>query len=154
MTAFNSLPYAADPQRAIAELSRVTRAAGRVLVTVGSGAEQSTCAHGIDSLAPDREVPEWDTFDMKDPERIRKSMEEVGFVVREQAKVSFTCTFAGVDEAVRAQLPAGPVEAAVRSSGREAVDRVLRGFFTPRAQPDGSVSMPVVFQYTLAERAA
>ena len=57
------------------------------------------------------------------------------------------------DDAVAAQLPAGPVAAAVRHSGRAAVEAALRSFFAPRSRADGTVRMGVVFRCYLAERA-
>ena len=57
------------------------------------------------------------------------------------------------DDAVAAQLPAGPVAGAVRHSGRAAVEAALRSFFAPRSRADGTVRMGVVFRCYLAERA-
>ena len=57
------------------------------------------------------------------------------------------------DDAVAAQLPAGPVAAAVRHSVRAAVEAALRSFFAPRSRTDGTVRMGVVFRCYLAERA-
>jgi hypothetical protein len=56
------------------------------------------------------------------------------------------------DHAVAAQLPAGPVTAAVRHSGRATVEAALRSFLAPRSRADGTVRMGVVFRCYLAER--
>jgi SAM-dependent methyltransferase len=121
VTAFNSVLYAADPRRALAEIARVTTPSGRAVVTVGAGPEQAESAALIDPLAPHDEVPDRSTLDLAD--------------------------------AVAAQLPAGPVAAAVRHSGRAVVEAVLRSFFAPRSRADGTVRMGVVFRCYLAERA-
>ena len=56
-------------------------------------------------------------------------------------------------DAVADHLPAGPVAAAVRHSGRAAVEAALRSFFAPRSRADGTVRMGLVFRCYLAERA-
>jgi phage baseplate assembly protein W len=58
-----------------------------------------------------------------------------------------------MEDAIAAQLPAGPVAAAVRHSGRAAVEAALRRFIEPRVRPDGTARMRVVFRCFLAERA-
>ncbi len=51
-----------------------------------------------------------------------------GLVVVEEVEVPFSWVYADLEEAIGAQFSAGPVEAAVRHSGREAVEGALRGF--------------------------
>src|SRR3954451_15772470 len=58
VTAFNSVLYAADPRRALAEIARVTGRPGRAIVTVGAGPEQAESAALINPLAPRDEVPD------------------------------------------------------------------------------------------------
>src|SRR5690348_3111290 len=41
ITGFNSVLYAADPRRALAEIARVSAPSSRLVVTVGAGAEQA-----------------------------------------------------------------------------------------------------------------
>lgn len=66
VTAFNSVLYAADPRRALAEIARVTAPSGRAVVTVGAGPEQAESAALIDPLAPHDEVPDRSTLDLAD----------------------------------------------------------------------------------------
>jgi hypothetical protein len=67
--------------------------------------------------------------------------------------IAFDVDFANQDDAIDAQLPAGPVAAAVRHSGRAAVEAALRSFFAARSRVDGTVRMGVVFRCYFAERA-
>jgi hypothetical protein len=69
------------------------------------------------------------------------------------ADIAFDVDFQSEDDAVAAQLPAGPVAAAVRHSGRATVEAALRSFFAPRSRPDGTVRMRVVFRCYLTKRA-
>jgi SAM-dependent methyltransferase len=153
VTAFNSVLYAAAPRRALAEIARVTAPSGRAVVTVGAGPEQLACAGLINPLAPPDEVPDPSTLDLADPAAASAAMLEAGFAAVEATEIGFEVTFVGVDDAVSAQLPAGPVAAAVRHSGRAAVEDALRAFFAPRVRPDGTAQMRVVFRCYLAERA-
>jgi SAM-dependent methyltransferase len=146
VTAFNSVLYAADPRRALAEIARVTAPSGRAVVTVGAGPEQAESAALINALAPHDEVPDRGTLDLADPDAARGALLDAGFASVDMADVAFDVDFASENDAVAAQLPAGPVAAAVRHSGRAAVEAALRSFFAPRSRTDGTVRMSLVFR--------
>ena len=61
----------------------------------------------------------------------------------ERRDVEFVWTFRDLDDAVGAQLPAGPVVDISRQVGVDPVCSALGGFFAPRVRPDGSVRMNV-----------
>ena len=152
VTAFNSVLYAAAPRRALAEIARVTSASGRAVITVGAGPEQGACAALIEPLARLDELPDRSTLDLADAAATRAALREVGFNAVADTDMAFDVEFESVDDAVRAQLPAGPVVAAVRRSGRAAVVEQLRTFFQPRTRVDGTVRMGLVFRCYVAER--
>jgi SAM-dependent methyltransferase len=153
VTAFNSVLYAADPRRALAEIARVTALPGRAVVTVGAGPEQAESAALINRLARHDEVPDRGAFDLADADTARGALLDAGFASVAVSDIAFDVDFAGEDDAIAAQLPAGPVTAAVRHSGRAAVDAALRSFFAPRSRADGAVRMGMVFRCYFAERA-
>ncbi|MQM28232.1 class I SAM-dependent methyltransferase [Glycomyces albidus] len=153
VTAFNSVLYAADPVRALAEIARVTAPAGRAVVTVGAGPEQAESAALINPLAPRGEVPDHRMLDLADADAAQRALRAAGFATAETADIVFDVDFADLDDAIAAQLPAGPVAAAVRHSGRATVEAALRSFFAPRTRVDGTVRMGLVFRCHLAERA-
>ena len=64
--------------------------------------------------------------------------------------VEFAWTFRDLDDAVGAQLPAGPVVDISRQVGVDEVRRALSEFFAPRVRPDGSVLMNVIFRCVVA----
>jgi SAM-dependent methyltransferase len=155
VVACNSVLYAADPHRAVRELGRVAARAGRVVVTVGTGPEQATCAALVHALLrPGVEASTRARLELADPREVDPVMDDAGLRVLERFEVAFPTRFADVEDAVRAQTPAGSVQAAARHSGRAAVEAALRGFFEERLQADGSVVMRVSFTCTLAERRA
>lgn len=153
VTAFNSVLYAAGPRRALAEIARVTAPSGRAVVTVGAGPEQAESAALIGPLAARQEVPDRRTLDLADPDAARASLLDAGFAAVATADIAFDVDFASENDAVAAQLPAGPVAAAIRHSGRAAVEAALRSFFSRRALDDGTVRMGLVFRCYFAQRA-
>ncbi|GAA1870965.1 class I SAM-dependent methyltransferase [Actinomadura bangladeshensis] len=153
VTAFNSALYAADPRHALAEIARVTAPSGRAVVTVGAGPDQAESAALINPLAPRGDVPDLGTLDLADPDATRGALLEAGYASVATADISFDVVFEDEDDAVAAQLPAGPVTAAVRHSGRATVESALRSFFAPRTRTDGTVRMGLLFRCYLAERA-
>jgi SAM-dependent methyltransferase len=154
VTAFNSVLYAADPRRALAEIARVTAPSGRVVVTVGAGPEQAESAALINPLAPHDEVPDRGTLDLADADAARGALLDAGFASVAMTDIAFDVDFTDEDDAVAAQLPAGPVAAAVRHSGRAAVEAALRSFFAPRSRAGGTVRMGLVFRCYFAQRGA
>lgn len=152
VTAFNSVHYAADPRRAIAEIARVTAPSGRAVLTVGAGPEQAECAALINPLARHGDVPDSSTLDLTDADAARGALLDAGFASVTTADIAFDVHFDDVDDAVAAQVPAGPVNAAIRHSGRATVDAALRSFFAPRSLPGGTVRMGLVFRSYFATR--
>jgi SAM-dependent methyltransferase len=152
VTAFNSVLYAADPRRALTELVRVTAPTGRAIVTVGAGPEQAESAALINPLAPHDEVPDGRTLDLADADTALGALLDAGFASVTAADIAFDVHFESEEDSVAAQLPAGPVAAAVRHSGQARVEAALRSFFAPRTRADGTVRMGVVFRCYHAER--
>ncbi|WP_406065796.1 class I SAM-dependent methyltransferase [Micromonospora sp. NBC_00860] len=153
VTAFNSVLYAADPRHALAEITRVTAPAGCAVVTVGVGPEQAESAALINPLAPHDEVPDRSTLDLADADAARSALLDAGFASVTSTDIAFDIEFNDQNEAIAAQMPAGPVTAAVRHSGRAAVEAALGSFFAPRSRADGTIRLGLVFRCYLAQRA-
>jgi hypothetical protein len=121
----------------------VAVADGRAVVTVGVGPEQAESPALINALAPRDEVPDPGTFDLANANAARPPLLDAGFASVATADIAFD---------VAAQMPAGPVAAAVRHCGSEPVEAALRSFFAPRSRADGTVRMSLVFRCYLAKR--
>jgi ubiquinone/menaquinone biosynthesis C-methylase UbiE len=152
--ALNSLLYASDPSQALAELARVTAPSGSVVLTWGCGPEQATCAELLDALrttvpAAER-TPHQTSLTLSDDRRRSAAMATAGLDEVERRDVAFAWTFRDLDDAVGAQLPAGPVVDVSRQVGLDEVCRALEEFFTPRVRADGSVLMNVIFRCVVA----
>ncbi len=122
-------------------------------MTVGAGPEQAESAALINPLAPRNEVPDLSTLDLADADATRNALLDAGFASVAVAEIAFDVVFESEDDAVAAQLAAGPVAAAARHSGRVAVEAALRSFFAPRTQADGTVRMGLLFRCYFAEQA-
>ena len=156
VTALNSLLYASDPPQALAELARVTASGGSVVLTWGCGPEQATCAELLDALraaipAAGR-TPHQTSLTLTADAQRGAAMTKAGLDEVKRRDVEFSWTFVDLDDAVRAQLPAGPVVDISRQVGGDEVRRVLGEFFAPRVRSDGSVLMNVVFRCVVARR--
>lgn len=154
VTALNSLLYASEPRLALAELARVTAPGGSVVLTWGCGPEQATCAEVLDALraaipAAGR-TPHQASLTLTNDGQRGAAMANAGLDEVEHRDVEFSWTFRDRDDAVGAQLPAGPVVDISRQVGLDEVRRVLGEFFAPRIRPDGSVLMHVVFRCVVA----
>jgi SAM-dependent methyltransferase len=154
VTALNSLLYASDPPRALAELARVTAPGGRVALSWGCGSEQATCAELLDALrtaipATGR-TPHQASLTLTDDRQRSAAMTNAGLDELERRDIEFAWAFGDLDEAVGAQLPAGPVVDISRQVGIDEVRRVLGEFFAARVQADRSVLMNVVFRCVVA----
>jgi SAM-dependent methyltransferase len=157
VTAFNSIFYAANPRRVIAEMARVTGPGGQVVVTVGAGPLKSDLPKLIDALRPllapaepddEAQIP----VTLSDIDQMRAELDAVGLELLDQVEVPFPWIYEGMDHALYGQTSSGPAEAAIRHSGRDAVVEALRGFFDERTQPDGTVRMELCFRYALARQ--
>lgn len=152
--ALNSLLYASNPRQALAELARVTAPSGRVVLTWGCGPEQATCAELLDALrtaipAAER-TPHQTSLTLTDDRQRSAAMATAGLDEVDRRDVEFAWTFRDLDDAVGAQLPAGPVVDIRRQVGVDEVRRALGEFFAPRVRPDGSVLMNVIFRCVVA----
>jgi SAM-dependent methyltransferase len=152
VTAVNSVLYAADPRRALTEIARVTAPSGRAVVTVGAGPEQAESAALINPMAPPEEVPGRGSLDLTDADAARTALLDAGFATVATSDIAFDVDYTSLDDAVAAQLPAGPVAAAIRHSGQAAVDAALRSFYSRRSRADGTVRMGLVFRCHLVRR--
>ena len=159
MTAFNSVFYAADTIRAIAEMARVTDSGGTVAVTIGPGAEKSDLSRMIAVLRPLCPPPPPDAaaqvpVSLSDLDTMRGAFAAAGLEIAAQVDVPCPFDYPDVDSAITAITSSGPTVAAARDAGREAVVDALRDFFAPRTAPDGSIQMDSAFRYTLGRRTA
>jgi hypothetical protein len=84
----------------------------------------------VNPLAPPDDVPDWSRLDLRGRDALA-AVAQAGLTVRDAFDVQFAVAYADREAAITAQLPAGPMQAAIRHSGVDAVraafSALLRG---------------------------
>jgi hypothetical protein len=149
--AVNSVLYAQAPERALAELSRVPVSGGRVVITLGCGAEAAACAALVDPLlAPGAQASSRTSFGLEREHRASRILADVGLRMVSHEELRYDLSYDDLDTASAAQMPAGPVQAAADRAGGAAVSRALAAFFAPFVGGDGVVSVPTAYPIVVA----
>jgi SAM-dependent methyltransferase len=154
VTAFNSIQYAVDPAAAVAELARVCRSGGRVVIGIWGDpqrCETEGLFQRLRSLAP----PPPGTpapLACSDAGVVEELLTKAGLVVRGGDEVSIQFTFDNLDDAWRAHSSAGPLQKVIDTVGPEPVREVIDAVLTGDRKPDGSYRQDNVMRYVLAEK--
>lgn len=152
-TSFNAVQYAAAPGVALGEIRRVVRPGGAVaIVTWGDPERCDTRAvlAAVGSLLPPPPPGAVGPFALSAPGRLEEFATSAGLRAERAAEVPAPFTFSSLDDAVRIQISAGPLQRAVEHAGDEATRRTLREAFAPAVRADGSICHQNVFRYLIA----
>ena len=151
VVAINSVLYAEHPQRALTELARVAAPGGQVILTTGTGAGSAACAAGIDPLLPaDAHASSRTSFGLDNRDHARATLAAAGLQLVRHDRLDYNVTFTSRAQAIAAQLPAGPVQAAIAHAGRGAVTDALERYFRPLTDLRGTVTMPAAYTLVVA----
>jgi SAM-dependent methyltransferase len=152
VTGFNSFQYAARPDVALAEATRVLRPGGRVLLLTWGRAEDCDAAAYLAALG--RRLPppppgSAGPFALSADGALAGLLDAAGLALERVADVA--CEWAYPDErtAVAGLMAAGPVVAAIRHAGEEAVRGDTVAFLRPFRQADGGYRLTNVFRYAI-----
>lgn len=141
VTAFNSLHFARDPARVVAEATRVLRPGGRIVVaTWGPLPDCDAMAYFLDlgGLMPPTAHHAEPTPDLSDPGILRKLLSQAGLVPSPPRTVSCPWRYDDLDTALRGLLSTGPAACAISYSGRECVVETITQSISPYRCTDGS----------------
>lgn len=156
VTAFNSIQYAVDPVRAVAELSRVARPGGKVAIGVwGDRARCETEAlfARLRSLAP----PPPGTpapLAVSEPGVVEALLEKAGLDVTSGGDADCPFIFADHDTAFEAHMSAGPLQKVADIAGEEAVRSTIHDVLEVDRKADGQLRQDNCFRYVVAEKPA
>ena len=153
VTAFNSVQYAADPVAALRELRRVAATGAPVALTTWAEAERCESRvvfAAIGGLLPPPPPGAGGPFALSAPGNLEALVEQVGLEPQRANEVAVDFLFAGLDDAVRAHLAAGPGRRAVEHAGREAAADAIRASLESSVQPDGTSLHRNAFRYLVA----
>jgi SAM-dependent methyltransferase len=155
-TAFNSLPYAADPQRALTEMARVVRAGGLVAVATWGQPEASQMTAVLGAVGPLLPPPSpgaahGGPFALSAPGRLESFVDAAGLTTVSAAEVSAPMRYPDLDTALRGQASSGVTVLAERHSGHDAVTAALRTSLAPFTGSDGSVRLDNTFRFVVCQ---
>jgi len=138
VTAFNSLHFAKDPAPTVAEMIRVTRPGGTVVVaTWGPPCECDAIVYLLDlgSLMPPGSQTALDPTDLNAP---RSLLAQAGLIPSAWHEVHCPWEYPDLDTALRGLLSTGPAAQAVHHSGLDLVADTVTASIAPYRQDDGS----------------
>jgi len=154
VTAFNAIQYAADPKTAVAELARVTRPGGRVLI--GAWAELERCETEmvfarLRELAP----PPPGTaapLAVSAPGVIEELLSAAGLELASGGEASCPFRYPDLATAWRGLSSTGPVQRVIQLAGVEATRAVCDEAHGQYRLPDGTIRQDNVFRYVIARK--
>jgi SAM-dependent methyltransferase len=147
--AFDAIQYIQPPAVAVAELARVTRPGGSVVIGLWhnwSGREASAFLNAVRGLVPPSPA---DGHPVRDLYRLREVMVEAGLDVYAYAEVTHRYDFPSLEDAWRSMQSSPNVARAIKVVGPEAAHEVFMANFGNQQRPDGSIQQDNLFQYAV-----
>jgi SAM-dependent methyltransferase len=154
VTSFNAVQFAADPVAALAEAKRVAVVGGDVVIVTFGDPERCGTRHvlgAVGPLMPPAPPGAGGPFALSAPGKLEELARAAGLTPGRAGDVEASFTFANLDEALRIQMSAGPLQLAVEHSGEAATRDALKQAFEATArQDDGTYRHNNVFRYLIA----
>jgi SAM-dependent methyltransferase len=147
--AFDAIQYVEPPAMAVAELARVTRPGGSVVIGLWhnwSGREASAFLNAVRGLVP---AGSPDDQPVRDLYRLREVMKEAGLDVYAFAEVTRRYDFASLDDVWRSMRSSPNVARAIEIVGMDVAYEVFMANFGNQRRPDGSIQQDNLFQYAV-----
>jgi SAM-dependent methyltransferase len=154
VTAYNSIQYASDPKTAVAELGRVARPGGRVVIEVWGEAarcETEVFFARLKELAP----PPPGTaapLAVSEPGVVEGLLTAAGLESYAAGEAGCPFIFPDLDAGWRGQCSAGPLQRVIQMVGAETVRKAFDEVHARYRQPDGSYRQENVFRYVIARK--
>jgi ubiquinone/menaquinone biosynthesis C-methylase UbiE len=147
--AFDAIQYTEPPAVAVAELARVTRPGGSVVIGLWhnwSGREASAFLNAVRGLVP---IASSDSQPVRDLYRLREVMKEAGLDVYGFAEVTRRYDFPSLEAAWESMTSSPNVARAIEVVGLEAAHEVFLANFGNQRRADGSIHQDNLFQYAV-----
>jgi len=156
VTGFNSLPYAEDINKVMAEIKRVLKEDGKLAIGIWGSAEESEALKVLSSIAsllPEPPAGSPGPLALSGEGKVEKILEAAGFRILEKGRAEGHWNFSSLDEAMKGILSAGPTAEAIRYAGKEKVTEELISTLKAFNIYDEIYVLENVFQYFIAGKA-
>ena len=153
VTGFNSLQYAGNPGVALAQVGRVAKPDGQVVVATWGDPDGMPAASVITALRPLLPPPPPGApgpFALSDAAALRKFAEDAGLHPLEVFDVDSAFHYSDLDTGVRALNSTGVAVRAMENSSEDAVSRAHREALAPFRRANGSYLAAAKFRCLLA----
>jgi SAM-dependent methyltransferase len=154
VTAFNAIQYAGNPDHAVAELARVCRRGGAVVIGIWGDPQRCETEGLFQRLrslappAPGAPAP----LACSDAGVVEELLGKAGLQVEAGAEVAVPFAFEDLDRAWIAHSSSGALQKVIDAAGAEAVREVISAVLTADRKPDGELRQENVFRYVLARK--
>jgi SAM-dependent methyltransferase len=154
-TAFNSVQYAADPARAVAELGRVVRPGGEIVVATWGQPEDCEITAVLGEVGPllpppPPGAPHEGPFALSAPGRLEAFVGAASLTAVRAEEVSCPMVYPDLATALYGQASSGVLVMAERHAGQDAVTDALRTSLHPFVGCDGTVRLENTFRFVIA----
>jgi len=152
VVAASSLQYAEDRVAALLEMKRVCHSGGRVVIGLWSTPEEvdyKVVFNAVRDALP-TPPPGKGPFELSGPGVLESLIEEAGMRVGESGKALCPFEYPSYEVFWRANLGAGPLQAALGAVGEEALSTAVREAVVPFTAVDGSIRMENRFRFVVA----
>jgi ubiquinone/menaquinone biosynthesis C-methylase UbiE len=153
VTAFDSVPYACDPSRAVRELRRVAAPGSAVAVITWAEAEvcqQRRILAAVGAMLPPTGDAGGGPFRLSPAGKLMDLVCAAGLTPQRVGMVPIRFTYPDLSTAVRAQLATASARQAVEHTGAAATEAVLRVVLAHHLEGDGSYRQDDTLRYVIA----
>jgi ubiquinone/menaquinone biosynthesis C-methylase UbiE len=154
VVANNSIQFSPDTDKALAEIYRVLKPGGQMIISLWDEPTKSDAFayfkvfYGITGQAIESSIP----FNLSASGQINGLLQKAGFRVGVSQQVACPRTYDDTDNAIQGILSSGPASNAIRKSSREIVAQHVEESIKQFQQPDGSYAVNNYFVFTVAEK--
>jgi len=155
VTAFNSLQYAGNFQNALAELNRVLKPGGRLVIGIWDKPEMSDATYVLKSIGtllppPPRGTP--GPFALSEDGKMESVLEEAGLKLTYKTRVACPFLYRSVTDGIKSFMGTGPAAAAMNSNSRQTVEAIITRALKPFRLPDDFHFLQNSFLVFMAEK--
>jgi 2-polyprenyl-3-methyl-5-hydroxy-6-metoxy-1,4-benzoquinol methylase len=153
VTAFNALPYAESPLRALRETKRVARPNAAVVMAVTGAPEQmqtSGYLTALGSLLPVKPAGAPGCFALSQDGALQDLAREAGLEPRRMTEVQCVLEYPDEPTALRGLLSCGTAVRAIQAAGLDRVKRVVLKAIEPY-RADGGYTLTDTYRYLVAK---